>query len=301
MSHKARHARPGAITKASVTARSAVAGVAVAGAAGAMALGGGAANAATAASPVLASLSACGSGSSAVWSASGDPVLTVGTGAAGTCGAPAGSTYNPAYAQETLAVKGAAVPQSGISFSTDHYASGSPRMVIELNNGHSLWGYPATSGLNGGDMAWAVDNGNTYTDYATAYLKALAYETTVKDAYIVEDADQTPGTADTITSVTWDGRSVEAQVVLSGGHVVPGTLTNNRASVAWTATPAAAQYKVVINGPNFPMVSHTITVTQANYSGLAAGHTYTVYVTPEDADGNAVGATGKIVFVTPHK
>jgi hypothetical protein len=266
-------------------------------AASAAALGAASASAATGPAPVLATLSACGSGSSAVWSG-GNAVLTVGTGAAATCGAPAGSTYNPAYAQEVLQVKGGAVPAptQGPAFATDNYASGSPRIVIDLGNGHSLIGYPAASGLNGTDMAWAVDNGNTYTSYATAYNSALAYETTVKDAYVVEDADQTPGTADTITDFTYGNQVVEPMVVLSHGHVV--SVNNNRAELAWTATPAAAEYKVVINGPNFNMRTNVITATTAFYTGLEAGHTYAVYVTPLDARGNAVGSTGVINFVT---
>jgi hypothetical protein len=266
-------------------------------AASAAALGAASASAATSPAPVLATLAACGSGSSAVWS-SGNAVLTVGTGAAATCGAPAGSTYNPAYAQEVLQVKGGVVPAptEGPAFATNNYASGSPRIVIDLGNNHSLIGYPAASGLNGTDMAWAVDNGNTYTSYATAYNTALGYETTVKDAYVVEDADQTPGTADTITDFTYAGAPVEPMVVLSGGHVV--SVNNNRAELTWTATPPAAEYKVVINGPNFDNRTNVITATTAFYSGLAAGHTYAVYVTPLDANGNVVGSTGHITFVT---
>jgi hypothetical protein len=264
-------------------------------AASAAALGAASASAATSPAPVLATLAACGSGSSAVWS-SGNAVLTVGTGAAATCGAPAGSTYNPAYAQEVLQVKGGVVPTAEPKFTTSNYASGSPRIVIDLGNSHSLTGYPAASGLNGSDMAWAVDNGNTYTSYATAYQNALAYETTVKDAYVVEDADQTPGTSDTITGFTYGGAPVEAMVTLSGGHVV--SVNNNRAELSWTATPPAAKYKVVINGPNFDNRTNVITATTAYYSGLAAGHTYAVYVTPLDANGNVVGSTGHITFVT---
>ena len=264
-------------------------------AASAAAFGATSASAATSPAPVLATLSACGTGSSAVWSG-GNAVLTVGQGAAGTCGAPANATYNPAYAQEVLQVKGGVVPATEPKFTTSNYASGSPRIVIDLGNGHSLFGYPGTSGLNGTDMAWAVDNGNTYTSYSTAYHKALAYETTVKDAYIVEDADQTPGTADTITAFTYGGAPVEAMVTLPHGHVV--SVNNNRAEVAWTATPAAAQYKVVINGPKFDMRTNVIKATAAFYSGLVRGHTYVVSVTPLDAHGHAVGATGHVTFVT---
>ena len=264
-------------------------------AASAAALGASSASAATGPAPVLATLSACGTGSSAAWSG-GNAVLKVGTAGAGQCGAPANATYNPAYAQEVLQVKGGAVPAIGPAFATDNYASGSPRIVIDLGNGHSLIGYPAASGLNGSDMAWAVDNGNTYTDYATAYHTALAYETTVKDAYVVEDADQTPGTVDTITDFTYGSQVVEPMVILSHGHVV--SVNNNRAELSWTATPAAAKYKVVINGPNFNMRTNVITATTAFYSGLEAGHSYAVYITPLDANGNAVGSTGHIDFVT---
>jgi hypothetical protein len=264
-------------------------------AASAAALGAASASAATALTPVLATLSACGTGSSAAWSG-GNAVLKVGTAGAGQCGAPANATYNPAYAQEVLQVKGGVVPTTEPKFTTDHYASGSPRIVIDLGNGHSLIGYPAASGLNGTDMAWAVDNGNTYTAYATAYHTALAYETTVKDAYVVEDADQTPGTVDTITDLTYGNQLVEPMVILSGGHVV--SVNNNRAEVAWTATPAAAAYKVVINGPNFNMRTNVITATTAYYSGLVAGHSYAVYITPLDATGHAVGSTGHVDFVT---
>lgn len=195
-----------------------------------------------------------------------------------------------------MQVKGGVVPATQPEFTTDNYASGSPRIVIDLGNGHSLVGYPAKSGLNGNDMAWAVDNGNTYTAYTTAYNNALAYETTVKDAYVVEDADQMPGTADTITDFTYGGAPVEAEVTLSHGHVV--SVNNNRAEVAWTATPGAAKYKLVINGPNFDNRTNVITATTAFYSGLEAGHSYSVAVTPLDANGNPVGSTGDINFVT---
>jgi hypothetical protein len=92
------------------------------------------------------------------------------------------------------------------SFVTDNYNSGSPRWVIELSNGESLWGYPPNAGLNGTDFAWAVDNGNTYTSYGTAYTAADAGGTgvTITDAFIVEDGDQ-PSTTDTITEATFNG------------------------------------------------------------------------------------------------
>ena len=94
------------------------------------------------------------------------------------------------------------------AFVTDNYKSGSPRMVIELNNGKNLVGYPATSGLNGTDMAWAVGNSGTYTSYATAYAATNANTTTIREAFIVEDADQPASATDTLTGIQFGGATV---------------------------------------------------------------------------------------------
>src|SRR5579875_398234 len=82
--------------------------LALSGAAALLTLAGGAGNTAFAATgsttppPLQVTLSACGTGSSAVWSAAMTPVLTIGTAPAGTCGAPAGSTYDPAHAKVSV-------------------------------------------------------------------------------------------------------------------------------------------------------------------------------------------------------
>jgi len=90
------------------------------------------------------------------------------------------------------------------SFSTDNYNAGSPRYFITLDDGHSLWGYPANSGLNGGDMAWAIDNGNTYLSWAGVQASSEA-GAAVTGAYVIADADQAPGTVDEITGLTFGG------------------------------------------------------------------------------------------------
>lgn len=210
--------------------------------AGALAAGGAVAAAvpAGAAASLGVTLSACGTGSAATWNAAGDLVLTPGTATAGTCGAPAGSTYDPAYAQAVInGVAGTAVPTPSdtTGFTTDNYAAGSPRLVIELASGHSLWGYPAASGLNGTAMAWAVDNGSTYTDYATAYNTAGAAATTVRDAFLVADADQAAGTHDTITGLAFGGSTLPA-----GADVVTVTAPAAQSSTEGTAvTPVQVQ------------------------------------------------------------
>jgi hypothetical protein len=203
MSYKPRHASPGIGAKASLGLRTAAISAAAAGVAGAAAIG--AAPASAVIIPVSPTLSACGQGSSAVWNSSNDAVLTAGTAAPGTCGAPAGSSYDPAYAQLTVSgAAGAPVPTEP-SFHASTYSAGDPRFVIDLSNGHSLLGYPPESGLNGTDMAWAVDNGNTYTGYATALQTAgVDSSTTVKDAYIVDDTTL-QGKQVTLTDVRYNG------------------------------------------------------------------------------------------------
>lgn len=93
---------------------------------------------------------------------------------------------------------------SGLSepmFTTDNYASGSPRYYITLSSGDSLWGYPSNSGLNGTDMAWAVNNGSTYESWSAA--QQSQGDATVTGAFIIADADQSAGTTDTITGLTF--------------------------------------------------------------------------------------------------
>jgi len=114
---------------------------------------------------------------------------------------------------------------------------------------------------------------------------------TVEDVYGDVDA----------TAVAYTVKPVPVPVVtLSHGHVVPGTLQPTRAVVAWDATPTApGGYRVVINGPYFNYRAAHVTGTAAYYWGLAAGHNYTVYITPLNAAGNPDGATGHVTFQTP--
>lgn len=180
----------------------------------AVAAGGGAVAAATAANAATSAagwlsitLKQSNDGAMTAWNnGSGDPLLTVG--------------YTPSTTYAEMAIGGwnqysvngssAPLPSDPATipmFDTDHYGAGSPRLVIELNNGHSIWGYPPQSGLNGTSMAWTADNGNTYGSYQTAYDNAGAnvQNVTVKDAFIVADGDQAGGTTDTISHVEYNG------------------------------------------------------------------------------------------------
>jgi hypothetical protein len=92
------------------------------------------------------------------------------------------------------------------SFSTNNYAAGSPRYVIDLSNGDSLWGYPPNSGLNGTDFAWAINNGNSYLPWSD--VQTAEASTTIEDAVVVADGDQSPGTTDVISALSFDGYSL---------------------------------------------------------------------------------------------
>ena len=330
--------------------------------------------------PLQVTLSASGGGS-AVFDAHGNPVLTPGS-ASGTYGRLAVNLRSVGYL----------APKIPPSFTTDNYAAGSPRWVIELANGNFIDGYPAQLGSAAkadftGDQ-WAVGNSGSYGTYQAALNGANdpLGNVRVTDAFIVADADQAAGTHDTLTAVQYGGLTVGGgtvtvypvaaqaamigvpfslrvstyttstdkdltctaaglpaglsispagvisgtpragahggtvtvtakdrygdagstsfaltvspfRVTLSGGRAV--NVNNNRAEVVWTAKPAApGGYKVVINGPNFAYRTNVVHVTQAYYSGLAAGHTYTVYVTPLGANGQPVGPTGHVTFIT---
>jgi hypothetical protein len=141
------------------------------------------------------SFSASSDGASAGWSSGkGSPIdLTLGS-------------TSDSFAEITLHhVAGTAVgalPEP--TFSTDNYNSGSPRYYITLSNGHSLWGYPPNAGLsNSPDFAWAIDNGNTYESWSGA--QSAEDDATVTGAYVIADADQSAGTVDEISGLTFAG------------------------------------------------------------------------------------------------
>jgi hypothetical protein len=137
--------------------------------------------------------SASGAGASAGWvSGAGSPIqLTVGM---------PSSTTN-ALAQLTSG-SGKALPAMEPVFNTDNYNAGSPRFYITLSNGDSLEGYPASSGLNGSDMAWAINNGSTYVPWSTITTDEAG--TTVKRASVIADGDQSSGTTDMITCLQFN-------------------------------------------------------------------------------------------------
>jgi hypothetical protein len=86
-----------------------------------------------------------------------------------------------------------------------------------------------------------------------------------------------------------------AAPTVSAGHVV--SVKNNTAVVAWTGT-GASQWKVQIVGPGaINGRTNTVGIPQASYSGLEAGHNYTVTVQPL-VGGKPAGTPGQITFKT---
>ena len=145
-----------------------------------------------AAVPLAVSFQPCGTGSSAGWNSALEPVLTVGTAPAGACRiTPFTSAANPAYALMYITSSARLAAPTTEPTLTVSTPSGGPssRLVIDLENGHTLVGYPglALSGESGPDaagMAWAVGNSTAYTDYQTAYSAAGASSTTALEAWV---------------------------------------------------------------------------------------------------------------------
>lgn len=82
---------------------------------------------------------------------------------------------------------------------------------------------------------------------------------------------------------------------VSGGHVI--SVSSSEAVVGWTGSNAAS-YRVKITGPGkLNGRQDTVTAPKATYSGLEAGHAYTVTVTPVGANGHA-GHPGQITVKT---
>jgi Putative Ig domain len=168
-------------------------------------------------------LTSSGTGASAVWDASGDPVLTPGS--------PSDSTY----AEMTINSPPSAAPTTAPTFTTSSYGGGSPRWFIQFAGGDSLYGFPANANL--GTSNWEVIpassgacHSQTHTPQFDTYVNVLAFIDNagcggnVTGAGIIADGDQAAGTSDTITDILYDG-----ETLVSGPDVVtvtnPGSLT----------------------------------------------------------------------------
>jgi hypothetical protein len=286
MSRKARHAKPSAAAKVSRTA--VIGGAAAAVTVGTVVVGAGVAGASPLPLPVT--LSADGNGS-AGFSAHGVPELSLGS-----TGTFAELTVNLKALGQHLA------PAAPPAFTTDNYGAGSPRWVIELANGNWVDGYPAQLGAGAkADFTgaqWAVGNSGTYESYAAALAGANDALGNVKvtSAYIVEDADQAPGTTDTLAGVQYGGEMVGAgqvtvspagaETVTAGTAVTPVTVravtTASDKTVTYTAAGLPAGLGI---DPASGVISGTV---------KAAAVSITATVTATDAYGDT--GTASIAF-----
>lgn len=239
------------------------------------------ANSASAATYLSVTLSASGTGASAVWNSAGNPVLTVGT--------PSSSTY----AQIQINNVPAAAPGTAPTFATNNYAAGSPRWVLQFSDGDSLFGYPSNADLGGSN--WSVVPASSgschsvihtpqYDTYAhvLAFIQAAGCAGNVTAAYIVADGGQAAGTSDTITAISYNGETLapNADVVTVAN---PGAQTSTAGSAISTLQISATSSK-----------GDTIAAYAA--SGLPAGlsintSTGAITGTPTTAGNNSVTVT----------
>jgi hypothetical protein len=106
---------------------------------------------------------------------------------------------------------------------------------------------------------------------------------------------KTTGSTASPTGPTSGTTTTSTTPVVSAGHVV--SVNNNDAVVAWSAT-GATSFSVKITGPGkINGFTNTVSVKQATYSGLEAGHTYTVTVQPL-VNGKPAGKSGAITIKT---
>lgn len=204
------------------------------------------------------------------------------------------------YAEATLGLPGGSVlPTAVPGFVTSASASGSPRFVITVANGDELMNNQSGTAADTSSPAakdWSVNTGsgwsNTLQDYADAVTSVGGAGQVVKSAYIVADGDQAPGTADTLSAVSYDGVSMKVKAVTlhpytRGGHVI--SVSNNDAVLGWTFGPGVKYvltqtwgYKMTdSNGnPHFGFTS----IGRGYWTGLASGHTYDIEVVPAGSD-----------------
>jgi hypothetical protein len=153
--------------------------------------------------------------------------------------------------------------------------------------------YGTSTGYGKSTTAGSAGSGTSAVN-ESAHLSGLAASTTYH--YRIEATNST-GTTYGADKTFTTSSSGTAAPVLCCGHVV--SVNNNEAVVTWDSTVEPGTWKVTIVGPG-PINGRTNTVgiPQASYSGLEAGHTYTVTVQQLDSNGGPWGASGQIVFVT---
>jgi hypothetical protein len=191
-----------------------------------------------------------------------------------------GQEYNPGSGQTGVLVSQANLDVTGTSTGPSITPTGS-------NELYSFYGFDTGTGSAGSTPGYSYEvdnNGNVYAFDAASPAQPPVFG----------DSNVAFGIAVLVQSAP-----AQQAPVLSNGHVVSGSLLATRADVAWDSTVTPGTWKVTINGPGFDNRSNTVSVEQADYTGLQSGHTYTVTVQQLDSSGNPWGSPGVIDFVTP--
>jgi len=272
-------------------------------------------SAADAATYLSITLSASGTGASAVLNSAGDPVLTVGS--------PSSTTFAEMQVDDVSAT----APSSAPSFATNNYSTGSPVWEIQFADGDSLYGYPSQAGL--GDANWTVipaSSGTcaslTQTPEYDTYMSALAFiqengcAGNVIAAAIVANGDQAAGTSDTITGVSYDGLTlapVSGDVVTVGSPgnqtstagISIGTLQLSASSSAgdaitsYTATGLPPGLSIssagAITGTPSTTGSYSVTVTATDSAGVSGSVSFTWTVTTSTTGTTSYSGTIRLV------
>jgi hypothetical protein len=245
-----------------------------------------------AATDLSVTLSASGTGASAVFNDAGDPVLTV------------GSPSDTTYARITLDGVSSTAPSSAPTFATNNYNAGSPVWVLQFSSGDVMYGYPSNAGL--GATNWEVIPGSGACDAAHSpefdtYANVLAFIQNegcggdLTAAYINADGNQVSGTSDTITNVDYDGETivVSADVVTVAN---PGTQTSTAntaiSTLQLSASSSVGDAIASWSAAGLPAGLALNTSTGAITGTPTTAGTYSVTVTAKD-DG---GTSGSVTF-----
>jgi hypothetical protein len=245
-------------------------------------------------------LSASGTGASAVWNSAGDPVLTVGS--------PSSTTY----AELQIDSPPTAAPGTAPTFATTNYGGGSPRWEIQFAGGDSLFGYPAQADL--GDTNWTVIPASSgschdvihtpeYDTYANvlAFIQGAGCAGNVTAVYLIADGGQPAGTSDTITDLNYDG-----ETLAPGGDVVtvasPGSQTSTAGTAISTLQLSASSSKgdsiSSWSASGLPAGLSIDTSTGAITGTPTTAGNYSVTVTATDS-GGTTGSTSFAWLVNP--
>jgi hypothetical protein len=238
-----------------------------------------------AATPTIgANANAYGTGSTAAWNASGTAVTLDPSNASG------------ASAQVDLVKPPAPAAANAPTLTASSASAGDPRWVIEFHNGDYLFGELPTGATSQSTLTWSLEPaGTAETSWAAALAAADAGGTDnqVTAAFVVDDAGY-PGTAVTVSNITYNGEAVVPYVKpvpvprphLYGGHVI--TVNNNDAQIGWKDGPGVHYVLTrtfgygfsVYGSPHIGFTGGTI----GYWEGLAAGHTYDIELIPAGAN-----------------